>query len=184
MNMFRENYKNATVFYVMHSKYLDKVKIGITKNLDSRYKSLNSHKLGGAIDFRIVTSVNLGGDAGPFETRMLQELQNYVVPTAYESKSERTTSKELLDVNIEQVIRAGEKLLKAYAPAKICEFISCRDLHRSDLWANLPETRALQDMKRNYQPPMRMSKLATLIWERHGVIPVRESVTYQLQKVA
>ncbi len=175
MNMWRTNYRNATIFYVAYSESLKIVKIGITKNLEQRMKNLNTHRLGGVEDFRVVSWVQLDKEAGPFETLMLRHLQQYVKHIEFEGKSEETTSKEALKATIELVIKTGAQLLLKENPVALFQFVSCIDYHRRNLWCNSATTETLRGIRAKFILPIRMTELAKHLWIQHGVIPSIEA---------
>ncbi|HIF9398711.1 TPA: GIY-YIG nuclease family protein [Photobacterium damselae] len=168
-DMWSYNYHEAEIFYIFKSKKTGIIKIGITKNLESRLKNLNSHKLGGASDFSIVTSVHLGkNEAGPFETEMLNSFKSKKNYVKFQCKSEDTYSNETLNIPITDLIKRGEILLKGDTK-KIREFISCREHHRQNLWSKDPETEELREIKRKYSIS-NTSEMINYLWEEHGVL--------------
>ncbi|PSU86963.1 hypothetical protein C0W42_18540 [Photobacterium kishitanii] len=175
-NMWRQNYHEATTFYIASSKETDIIKIGITQNIGSRIKSLNSHKLGGVEDFKIITSVELGKTkAGEFETAMLSTFKQYKTYINFQSKSEETYSNETLRVSIVDLILAGEALLQGKLKETL-EFVSCREHHKQDLWGRDKDTHKLREIRNKYTLENSNHKIIDYLWVNHGVIPGRATV--------
>ncbi|WP_318399782.1 GIY-YIG nuclease family protein [Photobacterium leiognathi] len=175
-DMWSQNYHEATTFYIARSKEADIIKIGITKNIKSRIKNLNSHKLGGVEDFKIVTSVELGKtQAGEFETAMLKIFKQHKTYTDFQSKSEDTYSNETLRVPVIDLVLAGEALLKGRSKETL-EFVSCREHHKQDLWGKDKDTHKLREIRSKYTIVNSNHKIVDYLWVNHGVIPGRTTV--------
>jgi len=97
MNNFRLNKKNAKYLYVFWSKSLPLYKVGATKQIvKERLRDFKSHKPAGVQDWMTVLSIHCGeGKAGPFETKILNELEEFKDLRPYMSKSEKSNCKEM-----------------------------------------------------------------------------------------
>lgn len=164
-----DNYKNATTFYVATSKQLPGlIKIGITKNHDSRLRNLNSHKLGNVDDwcYQYLIKLNIG-NAGIFETKILSKLKNYCYPLMYFCKSSNEYSKEVVKANLDEVIEHCYQCLisSGYTELEIIRMAKSCNSSRN-MWL----TNKLKEYRRS-NIPYPLVPLAKRIWIEFGILP-------------
>lgn len=79
---FQRRYSEDGIVYIAESKKLDLIKVGTSKNLESRIKNLRSYAYGGANDWEVVYSVFVS-TAARVELDVQQALINSNVARSY-----------------------------------------------------------------------------------------------------